>query len=266
MIDKLFAIALQLMDKHLILASVLIGVLSLYILGFNADKLIQTQYALLAFIIIDIFIRIASYINISLKIDSNKKGISQANTMTTKLENILDITESLATVHVNIVSNINALNSSILKLCDMMKGIPNKPQLRLFISMRTKLYLMEIIEQCISYIYSNSLVDTYMSMTSVNRRKINLDLHKRKDIYYNEIQIYLNPNIVLNAKKELDNIIDSYINEIIDLMDSNVANVEKMYTLMIINTTTEEQLLKIWCMHISNLTDGVNILTIDDMK
>ncbi len=258
MFDKLAMLALQLLDKHLVLASVIIGILSLYLLGFNADKLAQTRYTILAFIIMSIFIHIASYIHLIFKLDNTKLSKNTLD-LTDKIENLLDMTNAIANTHVDIVSNIHVLNTDILKLCDLMKGIPNKPQLRFFIAMRTKLYLMEIVEHCISYIFNNSLMTT---PSSVNKQKINLDFYKKKESYYKDIQIYLNPNVVLNARSDIETEISRYINEVVNLIDSNIiTDIEKLYTLMIYNTTSEEKLILIWNEHISNLPEGSILYT-----
>jgi len=265
MFDKLTTLAIHLLDKHLILGSIVIGVLSLYLLDFNADKLVETKYAIFAFIVIDIFVRIASYIHLTLKLDGTKTSINKATEMTDKIETLLDMSESIANIHVDIVSNIHVLNKNILKLCEVMKGIPNKPQLRFFIAMRTKLYLMEIVEQCVSYIFNNSLMKT--PPTSVSKQKINLDFYKKKEAYYKDIQIYLNPNIVITAKYDIEEEINRYITEVVNLIDSNMINdVEKLYTLMIYNTTSEEKLVSIWNDHISNLPDGVLYSSMDETK
>ena len=73
MFDKLAQIVLNLADKHLPLATLIIGMLILYLFGFDADKLTTLPYALIALIVSDMFIRVAAYIHVMIKIENINK-------------------------------------------------------------------------------------------------------------------------------------------------------------------------------------------------
>lgn len=257
MVDKLLTLIIKLLDKHLVLATTVIGVLTLYLLGFNADNLINMPYTVIALILLSIFIKLATYVHIIFKLEFSEKLASDSSKILEKLDDVADYSKTKAETYNTIITNNQLLNANISKLCDMIEGIPNKPQLKLFISMRTKLYMMEIIEACVSLLYSGSFTDINM-MTTMNRKKFQLDLNKKKQDYYKNIIGFINSANLATAQPEVDASISMHIEEIIDLLDSNATQIEKLYNIMIVNTTTEEQLIKIWDHYVRLINDSLS--------
>lgn len=255
MFDKLAQIVLNLADKHLPLATLIIGMLILYLFGFDADKLTTLPYALIALIISDMFIRVAAYIHVMIKIENINTNIKNNDPHSEKLNDIYIHTKTLSELHNTVVVNITNMNTILLKLCNIMRGMPNKAQLITFITMRTKLLHMEIVEETINHLYANKIITT---MSTLNRKKLVLDLKKSKEKYYKDISTYLSKNVLKNAQIELDAELDMYIEEIIELIEDTRAEIpEKIYNVIIVNNTKETNINAIWNHHIQSLSEEV---------
>ncbi len=243
-------------EKHLAAATIFAGFIGLYLFGFDADKLVQLPYSILALLLFNVVLATGYYIGVVTHIENTKQFLSSNSESLDKLDEIYESSKINNSLNNNIITNLTSTNQIIMKLCNIMKGIPNKTQLLTFITMRTKLLTIDILEQSIIFLINN--VD--INMSRLNQQKFENDLKKKKIVYYDQITKYLSKNIIDNIKKELDIEISMYFDEVLDIInDHKSEQLEKIYNIMIINTTKEEIFLKLWTHHVRLLSEELNL-------
>lgn len=233
-----------------------------YLLGFNVDNMFQTPHALFLLLLLDIMIRLISFLITMSSITKIHSNVEQKGDLFNKLDSIVSDSDKLLKAQNDIAKSILSMDAILSRMYDVVKGKPNRWQLDVFAHLRSKTFEFSILAYCFDMLYTNydiikssQLTIQNISITSKNKPKILNDLKELLYDYIHDVEKFMKINLESNIRNEVVVIIEMYLDDIINILDTTDDFVEKINNIILRNTKLEVQLIEFWKFQIKNSID-----------
>jgi len=242
MFDKLIAFGIALADKHLALATLLLGVVSLYVLGFDADKLISGPYTIAALVLFDMFIRVSTYIHTCAKLQKITESAEEYGNITEDVCQIKDSVAMQLDILSTLVNNATQLNSFVVRIYSAIQGMPSKQQFKIIVNLATQKLSLELWQTFTSYACnSKSGVDPLLTV-----QKLRWDFDALVTKYIENTMVYNNHIISEDFQHTLREEISKFTESMCNSVMGSQSLEDKFYSAMIAAKSLENNLIFMW--------------------
>lgn len=253
MFDRLIAFGIALADKHLALATLLLGVVSLYVLGFNAANLSSQPYAIVALILFDMFIRVSTYTHVCAKLHKLSDSMEDYDELSESVSQLSESFNMQMEILNNMVNNATQLNNYVVRIYTAIQGMPNKQQFKLIINLSTQKLSLELLQIYTSYACSNknTMIDPMLTV-----QKMNWDFDAVVHRYIENAMLYNNQVFSETMQNNIKTEISKYTDTMCSTLTGSQSTEDKFYSAMIAAKSLESNLTAIWDSFIKSLPDS----------